>query len=318
MNRRAALAELQKATIDTSVGGLLTPEQSKAFIEEATDSSVFGSKIQTIRKRAPEGEISKLGVGSRLLRGKPENADDGYRAGATTDDVAYSAKKVWLPFEITNDWSHENIEGESAKAKVIKAMQKQLGLDLDDLDINGDTASSDAFVKIDDGLLKLAAALPSGQRVDTDSINSGAFGKEVFKAMIDAMPDKYLAQPGLSWLASPTVAFAWTEYLSERDTAAGDGALMGKGFGPYGIPWFNGQGDGARPGIPFFPDNRIILADPQNFARVVTWDVRKFTVTPETDWELATRDKEGHVYFIKRDFIILEDEAVVDAYDLTI
>lgn len=324
MNRRGALAQLQKATIDTGAGGLLSNEQSKAFIEDVTDRSVFGSKIDVIRRRSSSGTIDKLGVGSRLLRGRAENSDDGYRAGISTDDVPYTAKGVKLPFEITADWGHENIEGESAKAKVVAQMNAQFGQDLDDLRINGDEAAGAGadqdFLKINNGILKLCSTETGVHRVkasDLDYPGTDVFGKELFFAALRALPNRYANSAGLRWIASPNFITHWLEYLSDRGTGAGDAALLGQGGrAPAGIPFLEGQ-EGGRPGVPYMPDDRLILADPKVFASVITWDIRKYKVTPETDWELATREKEGHVFFFNEDIVIKETDAVVDCHTIT-
>src|ERR1700729_2706111 len=97
-DRRQALAELQKATITTDVGGQLNPEQAKAFLQEVQDSSSFGSQIRQEQRTATKGTIEKMGNGSRLIRGAVENADDGYRAGISTDDIQYNTGKLNTTF----------------------------------------------------------------------------------------------------------------------------------------------------------------------------------------------------------------------------
>jgi hypothetical protein len=321
MDRRAALAELQKATITTgnSAASLLSPEQSDAFIRVIKDKSGFGDAIQLIRRRAASGEINKISSGARLLRGKAENADDGYRAGVDFPEVEYDAKKWWLPWEVTEDEFHENIEEERIEAKITAEMTDQAALDWDDLDVNGDTAAGagpdQAFLQINDGLLKLAEDNDSGNihRVDATDVGdgSGDLVKEHFFSAIYAMPNKYRAQGQLRFFLSPNRSLSWMEYLTDRETAAGDAALLAAaqvGNKPLNIEFFE---------VPSFPDDRIVLTAPNNLARVVTWDVRRRKVTGDTDWELATRDKRGYLIVAKSDFIILEDDALVDVHDFS-
>lgn len=312
MDRREALAVIQKATIDTTVGaaGLLSPSQSAAFIQTIKDKSDFGKAIRVERRRSATGELNKLTSGSRLLRAKAENADDGYRAQVSFPTVDYEAKKMWLPWEVTEDLYHENIEEQALEAKILDEMSQQFALDWDDLDVNGDEASANAFLQINDGLLTLLADTvghPGVHRVDGSTINGGAISKDHFFAARYAMPDKYVSRGSLRWLASGSRIVSWTESLTDRATAAGDAALFMEGRGPLGIEWLE---------VPAMPDDRIVLADPKNLVRVVTWDVRRRKVTGETDWELATRDKRGYLFFVKPDFVILEDDAVVDVHTL--
>ena len=317
MDRREALAQLQKATIDTSAGGQLPAGTADAFIDKITENSTFGSQIRTEKVGHKTGTVSKIGVGTRLLRAAVENSDDGYRAGVDIDDVPYAVKDLRLPFEITEQFAHRNIEGEKAKAKIINAMTKQFGNDLDDLNINGDEGSGDAFLKLDDGLLDKAATNTSTDinRKDCAAITSGLPSDDIFSALVAEMPNKYLASSDLVWLASPVNVMRYTDWLADRETGAGDMALQGKGLSPRGIPFFKGQGS-DRLGMPYMPNDRIILTPLSNLTRVIEWEIEKYSVYPDTDWELATRRKEGHIYFISQDFVINEDEAVVDGYGL--
>jgi hypothetical protein len=316
MDRRAILAALQKATIDTTVGedGLLNPEQSKSFIQTIKDKSDFGKAIRFERRRAESGEINKLTSSSRLLRGKAENADDGYRAEVGFPTTDYQTGKVWLPWEVTEDFYNQNIEGQAAEAKILDEMTQQFALDLDDLRVNGDEESGDPFLKIDDGLLEKCEDSAVVHRVDGEKLKNakgeetkGVLDKAHFFAAKYAMPNQYINTGKLVWLASPNRITSWTEYLTDRATSAGDAALFLEGKGPLGIPYLP---------VPAFPDSRIVLTDPQNLVEVVTWDVRRKKVTGDTDWELATRDKRGYLFFLSRDFIILEEDAVVDVHKL--
>lgn len=324
MDRREILALINKATITTEAGGQLNDSQSKAFIQEVMEQSAFGSAIRTVRRREPKGTLEKMGNGSRLVRGHAENSDSGYRAGVSTSEVKYDASELWLPFEITENFKHENIEGEPVEPKIVARMAKQFALDLDDLNVNGDESDEGEesdFVALDDGLLALCAASETVHRVDATEVGetAGAISHEHFFALKYAMPNKYVNSGRLRWFMSPNRWTSWVEYLTGRETAAGDNALMGRHLNPLGIPPFVGfsSDDGAAmPGMPFMPDDRIILADPQNFIRMITWDIARYKVTPNTDWELATRRKVGHVTFIKQDFVIEEEDAVADLHSL--
>lgn len=314
MDRKTALAAVNKATITTATGGLLAPEQSKAFIQTIKDKSPFGAAIRMERRKAASGEINKLTSGSRLIRGAVENSDSGYRAGVEFPEVEYSTNKLWLPWEVTEDEFQENIEGQALEAKIMDEMTQQFALDWDDLDVNGNEKSEDPFVKLNDGLLTLCAASEDVHGVDGEKLKDaegaetkGVLDKAHFFTAKYAMPSKYINQGNLRWMASPNRVTSWTEYLTNRATSGGDAALFAEQKGPLGIPWLE---------VPSFPDDRIVLTSPSNLVRVVSWDVRRKKVTGDTDWELATRDKRGYLFFVKPDFIILEEDAVVDVSKL--
>jgi hypothetical protein len=329
VTRREALA---KATITTTdaAAGLLDPQQARAFIRSIKDSGVFGSSIRQELRGSSSGEVDKIATGSRIIRRATENADDGYRAGATFATVPYQTVKVRLPWEVTEDVYQENIEGQQLESTLTSEMTSQFGLDLDDLDINGDSAAvgtDAAFLNIDDGILKqIAAANVAGRNIDGSAINGGAIDKGHFFEALYATPNKYRARGGLYWFMSPNRAMSWWESLTDRPGAAGDGLLAGGGAGPggaavrgpMGIPILGNAGQGGEftAGIPQWPDSTIVLAQPRNFVRVVSWQVRKRRVTGETDADLAARDKRFYVFFLKRDIIVEEMDAVIRVHSL--
>lgn len=330
MTRREALA---KATITTSdaAAGLLDPQQARAFIRTAKDKSVFGSAIRLDIRGSSSGEIDKIATGSRIIRAATENADDGYRAGATFGTVPYQTQKMRLPWEVTEDVFQENIEGQQLEATLTAEMTTQFGLDWDDLDINGDTANvgvDAAFLNINDGVLKqVAVANVAGRNINGSLINAGVISKAHFFEALYAMPNKYRARGSLRWLMSPNRAISWWEQLSDRNTAAGDDLLSGRGSnsggnaarGPMGVPihGYTGEDGVFIAGIPQWPDSVIMLANPRNFVRVVSWQVRKRRVTGETDASLAARDKRFFVFFVKSDIVVEEMDALVRVHTLS-
>ena len=315
-DRRSALAELQKATVTTTIAanGMLDPVQSRTFIRTVKEKGVLSAKMRLETPTAASGEINKLATGSRLLRGAPENTDDGYRAEPTFPTVPYATAKVRLPWEVTEDVFHENLEGESLEADLIDEFTQQLALDIEDLEVNGDTAAGagpdQAFLQINNGILKLLATVAGVHRVNGGTINAGAVSKAHFFAAERAMPNKYRVAGNLVWLMSPNRASKYVEYLSDRATGTGDAALLSSDTEQLTIrrlPVIE---------VPSFPDDRIVLCNPRNFVRVISWQVRRRKVTGDTDWELATRDKRGYIFFLKHDVVIEEPDAVVDIYGL--
>lgn len=313
MDRRQLIAKATNTRTTAGAGALLPPGVSRRFIRQIKEQGTFGQAIGLDLVEEPTGTINKVTSGARLIRAAAENADDGYRAEVTFPTVPYATNKIRLPFEVTQDLKHENIEGEAIEQDIVGEMTDQFALDLDDLDNNGDTAAGagpdQAFLQINDGILKQAAALPGAQRIDGATINAGAISKEHIFALQKTMPNRFRATGRARLFMSPNRAISWREYLSNRATAGGDAILGGeRGQSPLGDAIIE---------VPQFPDSRIIYTPPENIRRVVSWQVRHFRVDQTTDWELATRDKVGHVYFIKEDVIYADDAAVIDLYGLT-
>lgn len=311
MDRRDALT---KATITTSgVGtGLLSAERGRAFIRQLKEKGVLSSKMTQDTRTSATGVVDKIATGARIIRAATENADDGYRVGATFTQVPYTTAKVRLPWEITEDALHENLEDGNLESIMLSEMTDQFAYDLEDLEINGDSAdvSADApFLTINNGLLKLiSAAAQSGRNLSGAA--PGTFGKDQMFDMLYALPNKYRNQPGVSWIMSANRQVSWWEALTNRATAAGDALMLGSGGAaenPLGKPIIT---------PPAWPDSVVVLANPKNFHRVISWQVRRRTVTGATDAELAAKDKRFYIFFIKHDIIVEEFDAIVRMHSL--
>jgi HK97 family phage major capsid protein len=311
MDRREALAKATITTTDASAG-LLDPTQGASFVRKLKEKGVLAPKLRQEIRTASSGEINKVATGSRIIRAATENADDGYRAGATFSTVNFVTQKVRLPWEVTEDVFHENIEGEGFESTLVDEMTTQFGLDMEDLEINGDTASGNAFIQINDGIIKqVVTANVAGRNINGSTINGGVFSKAHYFEALQSMPNIYRTSPNLVWIMSPNRKLQWWESITDLANDSGQGLLLGNNplmESPLGKPILT---------PPSWPDDTVFLADPRNFVRVISWQVRKRKVTGETDAELAALDKRFYIYFIKHDVVIEETDAVVRIHTLT-
>ena len=140
---------INKAAVTTGsiAHGLLNPEQARKFLQQTFEATNLGSLVRHVTRTAKTGEIDKIGIASRIVRGKTENTDDGYRAGVSTNVINYECKAVRLPWEITEETLRENIEGQQMEEIITNLMTSQLGVDMEDLYLNGDSnaAKTSAF-----------------------------------------------------------------------------------------------------------------------------------------------------------------------------
>lgn len=124
--------------------GLLNAYQAETFLKQTFEATPLMGEIRHVLRREKTGEIDKIGIGRRILRAKVENTDDGYRAKPNYGVINYATKAVRVPWEITEETLRENIEGQGFEATVTNLMTKQIGVDEEDLLINGDEAAANA------------------------------------------------------------------------------------------------------------------------------------------------------------------------------
>jgi len=295
--------------------GLLNSEQARTFIKQTFEATPLGALVRHEMRKAKTGEIDKIGIASRIVRKKTENVDaksdesvpvvdaatgqvTGYRAKPNFSQVTYATKAVRLPWEISEETLRENIEGEGLEATITNLMTTQLGIDMEDLHLNGDEAvdASDAdhdFLYINDGWIKQIA---NGGHV-YDATSDTSMSLDMFYNALQAMPNKY-NNGKLRWLMSPHRAQQWELFLLNQGLKAGANFPDSLYQSPASIPTVQ---------VPRMPDDKIILTDPQNLIVVNTYDV-KIRKTVEGK-EAIMADKRFYVVHLDSDPIIEELDA---------
>lgn len=269
---------LQKVLNTTAVGaaggGLLKPAQADRFIDYMWDETALTSMIRRKKMNNPTEELDKIAVGRRLVRKASEGVDTGQNADPTFAKISMTTTKLRLDWELTTETLEDNIAGESLEDHVARLMATQVGNDLEDLFINGDTATPDALMDALDGFVKRFEA---GAHVIDDTANNDGLRKDIFNKIVKKMPRKYLSRRGdLRFFTSPGLL---QDFLNTTSNASGGefvnlqervyetpGGVSGNGGGsvnvrPFGvvpveIPLFPEDTHGV--GVWTFPKNMII------------------------------------------------------------
>ena len=287
-------------TTDSVTYGLLNPEQARKFLQQTFEATTLRPLIRHEIRTAKTGEVDKIGIASRLLRAKVENTDDGYRANPKFDRIQYATTAVRIPWEITEETLRENIEGQGFEGIVTNLMTTQMGVDLEDLDLNVDTATAENaedydFLKINDGWIKQIAN--GGHVVDRSAVNGGAMSLDVFYSTVKAMPNKY-NNGKLRWIMSPHRYQDWI-YTLLNSAVSNGGIITDKRIeDPAAIPVVQCAG---------MPDDKIILTDPKNLIEVATYGVQIRKTTEGK--EAIMQDKRFYVVHFDFDPIIEELDA---------
>lgn len=256
---------IEKAGINTDgnygSSGLLRPADAEKFIDMVQKDASFLSRLDSEKVTRKEGTISKLGVGTRLLRQHREGEDEitGNEVVPVIGEVPYKCEYMTLGTSLTEEWLEQNKEKENFEQHFMGQISSQISVDILDLAFNGDeaTATSDAhynFLRLNDGFIKQIKA--GGNVVDGATIDGGKFSKKMFYDLRRAIPKEY-RNSNMKWICSDDTYTDLSEYLSERPTALGDIAIT-RGDNDIMIL----QTPFER--VPNFPDDVIIYADPKN------------------------------------------------------
>lgn len=279
-------------------GGLLNPYQARQFIQQTFEATNLAPLVRHEMRVERRGEIDKIGITPRLLREKVENTDDGYRAGVTTSQIKFSTTPVRLPWEATEETLRQNIEGENLNKIITDLMTAQLGVDLEDLYLNGDEATSETdpdydFLKINDGWIK---QIKNGGHV-LDASADDDMSLDMYYNMLAALPNKY-NNGKLRWLMSPKRAQRWELFLLNMVTQHGGAVPDNMYTAPAKIPAVE---------CPSMSDNTILLTDPKNLIVVNSYTMK--IRSTNTDKESIMKDKRFFVVHLDFDPIIEETDA---------
>lgn len=286
--------------------GMLDPEQAETFIEMIFDDSTFLGKFKREVRKATKGKIEKLGIGRRNLRAMEENTDkiSGKGVKPILGSVKYSTTDVVLGAEVSNKFIRENIEKEGFEDKFMGQIAKSIQADILDGNFNWDTATPVSnpdynFLHFEDGILKMVKQ--KGLVLDASTLNSGAYTDDMFLEALEMVPAKYMDPAKYYWIGNHKTSLQFKRYLKKRMTNAGDQAILGGiKMKPQDIEWGY---------VPTFPDGKILLANPEHFVNVFTYDmgIRKTTEGKEA----LFNDMRYYACHFDLDIIMMEDDSCV-------
>jgi HK97 family phage major capsid protein len=216
----------------TTDGGYLNAEQANKFLDIIIDEPTLLNRIRNVRMNAPKRKIEKIGFGNRILKVAPDSGealDASDRSKPDLDQIELETKEiiaeVWIPYDVLED----NIERAGIEDTIMKHMAMRVALDLEELLLQGDETASDPYLALVDGVLQMSS------NATIDATDKG-YGADLWKALINAMPTKYLRNIGLmNFFSSYQTEHEYRDVLADRATALGDRNIQGRnpvfGFG---------------------------------------------------------------------------------------
>lgn len=256
---------IQKADMalsDLATAGVLTPEQDSRFIRKLMDTPTILSAVRTIGMTGPTKEINKLGFGTRMLRPAVSatalQSSDRYKP--STEKITLTTKEIMAEINLPYDVIEDNIEGGRIDGAlqapagglhqtIVDMMAERAAVDLEELLIQGDTGSGDAYLALKDGYLK---------RMTSNVVTvGGTLTKTAIKNGVKAMPDRYLRnRASMVHYFSVDNETEMRDQYASRQTALGDQNLQGN----LPLYMFGSQ----LKGVPLMPAANGFFCDPLN------------------------------------------------------
>ncbi len=303
----AALADLQVS--GPSGGGLLQPAQAQKFLRILIDEAVLLKMATVTGMKSPKQLIEKIRFGGRILRNGSEatalsSAD---RSKPTLSNVELDAKLFKAEVRLNNEVLEDSIERGNLRQTIMSLMAERIATDMDEVLVQGDTASGDPFLAQFDGLLKSI----SSHVVDNADATAS---RTLWKNMLKAMPTPFLRnKKTLRFLTSVDAEIDYRDSLADRATPnIGDRFVEEDAPSMYsGVPVIS---------VPLFPENigtsshctDAVLIDPKNMNVGIWRDIRV-----ETD-KLVSEGVLIIVATLRFDFKLAEETASVKATNIKV
>jgi len=261
MSNRTILEKADLALADlTAGGGILKPAQAQKFMRLLIKESVLMKLATVVPMQSPKQQISKIKFGSRILRPGAEATAlvAGDRVKPDLSQVELDAQLFKAEVRLSDETLEDSIERGELRQTIMEMMAEAIARDMEEVIVNGDTASADAFLAVLDGVIKQATS----NVVDA----AGApVSKNLLRDMLKTLPSEHLRdKKAMRFLTSVDADLDYRNSLAERATAVGDKFLEGDTPVLYsGVP--------VQP-VPLFPENLgagndqtvVLLCNPKN------------------------------------------------------
>ncbi len=277
-----------------ATGGKLPAEVADAFIDFVIEQQATLSRVVTVRMNAPEGHTDELRVAVRKIRKAVEAVAPPVADSVSTKRRTLTTVETILAEDITMTLLEDAIERAGTEGHIARIIATAFGNDSNDLVWNGDEASSDPFILINDGLLKKLQNSVDGDVTDSDEAASTT-NSQVLQNLLTKMPDQFLGRTDHAYWMAVTFAQRYADEVSKRETTLGDQVLI-QGF--PALRFF---------GIPIVPETHIKSASRRGILTPTTnlfWGVQRvfridsefqprrrvieYTLSARTDVEYAT------------------------------
>ena len=279
-------------------GGKLKPVQVRRFIRKMILAPTMLRSVRTIPMGADEVEISKIAFNQQFFHPDVERTPlaDAKRSKPETNKINLVCFKAKGEIQLSYETLEENIEGEEDfTSTVLDLVAQRAAADVENILINGDTASGNDFLALQNGILKRITS----NTVDADN---NAVSYSLFNKGFKSLPKEYRQRANLNWFTTSTVEADYTEVLSNRQTGLGDTALQdGVNIRVGGIPLKVAD---------YMPDSVGLLTNPKN----LIVGIRK-SFTLEADKDIRA----GVIIFVMRTKLAIEieeEEAVSKLYNV--
>ncbi len=216
-----------------SDGGYLLPAQAAKFMQILIKQSKLLGMATVKPMKSHKEIIDKIKFGSRILHAGQEGTAlaEGSRAKPDLSKTELDAKLFKAEVRLTNETLEDSIERNELRQTIMSMMGDAIARDMEEVVIQGDTASSDEFLAQFDGLLKQTTS-------HVVNATDTKLSKGILRDVLKSMPSEFLRNKSeMRYITSVDAEIDYRDALADRSTVLGDKFLEQEAPVAYsGIP----------------------------------------------------------------------------------
>jgi len=278
-------------------GGVMPRDLFEDWYQRVQDTSRLLDMVRTEVLPRPKMELARIGVGERMRRGAAvEEGTSNGSAEVNTDGIEMDAEKGVLSWDLPRETVEDTIG--QVDEIVLDKMANQWSIDTQDLGINGDSGSADAFLQQNNGWLNILNG-----RTDTNTYDhqGGAIDTSLFHESRAALPNKFkrsgeVQEPVYMMNLSHLENYEYD--LTQREDPLGAAVLFSEDdITPFNYDVY---------GFAAWPEDTALLTYPENLIYGI-WQETEIEVLDATD-KTAENDLFARYFMRTRDDFQVEDE----------
>ena len=286
---------LEKFDTTDMAGGVLPRDLFEEFYQRVQDEANIMDAVRTEDLPRQKMELARIGVGERMRRGASEGTGDAGDASIDTSGVEMDVEKGTLSWDLTRESVDDVID--NVDEIVLDKMARQFAVDTQDLGLNGDESSADAFLNQNDGWLKI---LDNSSDTNTYDQGSNPVDTQMFHEAIQALPNKFKRSDRVDpvFMLNEDQVQQYRFNLTDRSSPIGDAVILGEeDLTPF---------DYDIIGVAAFPNDSGLFTHPNNLVYGL-YDEVEIQVLDDTD-KVAENDLFARYFMRVRDDFEVEDE----------
>jgi len=222
---------MKALTVGDLGSSVLTEEKADQFIREIENSTPVLNNARRLTMRSHTRDIDRIAFTSRIMTDPTTAEDDANDSEPTFTTNQLVAQEAMGALGLKDPTIEDNIERDRLEETVLTLAGRRVGVDLEELFLNGDTGSGDSYLALTDGWIKKAGNSVAGA---PDFPTNGDFDESdveaAFDAALQAIPKKYLRdRSAFRFLVTWDMEDDYRDVLKARNTDLGDAAQTGDG-----------------------------------------------------------------------------------------